>query len=213
MAASETILSFYCPQCGRERRVPRRRRNSRGEGRLCHSCAIKDAYLRNPENWGKRGGRSTHGQSDTRLYHIWEAMKARCGLIKGATPAMLKHYRGKGIGVCPEWANSFDEFSRWAERSGYSDRLTIDRICGDLGYFPENCRWSTRLEQVRNRSNSLFVLINGEKRPLAELAQECGLEYGVLKERIKAGWLLEDALSRPVRKRRANAVCDPVALE
>ena len=35
--------------------------------------------------------------------------------------------------------------------SGYSEDLTIDRINNDGNYEPSNCRWSTNIEQSRNR--------------------------------------------------------------
>lgn len=40
--------------------------------------------------------------------------------------------------------------------NGYSEKLTIDRINNNQGYMPENCRWATKSEQVRNRSISRF---------------------------------------------------------
>ena len=87
----------------------------------------------------------THGESGTRLYRIWHAMKERCyrtGAIN------FKWYGGKGVKVCEEWKNSFEVFRDWALANGYSSGLTIDRIDSSLGYSPNNCRWLTRAENA-----------------------------------------------------------------
>ena len=35
--------------------------------------------------------------------------------------------------------------------NGYRNELTIDRIDNKKGYSPDNCRWVTMAEQLRNR--------------------------------------------------------------
>lgn len=96
----------------------------------------------------QRNSRYYHGQTGTRLYRIWKAMKTRC---TNPNISYFKYYGGKGVSVCEEWTNSFDSFQDWALSHGYADNLTIDRIDGDGNYEPSNCRWVTMTVQNRNK--------------------------------------------------------------
>jgi hypothetical protein len=72
-------------------------------------------------------------------------MKARCA------PLDRNPYHGaRGIRVCAEW-QKFEAFRDWALINGYAADLSIDRIDGDAGYEPGNCRWATPSAQRTNR--------------------------------------------------------------
>ena len=95
----------------------------------------------------------THGLSHSngkinRLYSIWIDMKKRCNNTKNKE---YKNYGGRGIKVCQEWASEYMAFHEWAINNGYSKELTLDRIDVNKDYGPENCKWSTWLEQGRNK--------------------------------------------------------------
>lgn len=94
-----------------------------------------------------RSGRA-HGGSDTRLYRIWEGMKARC---YNPNRERYPDYGGRGITICDEWLHDFGAFRDWAMANGYRDDLSIDRKDNDKGYSPENCRWQTVEQQNNNR--------------------------------------------------------------
>lgn len=99
-----------------------------------------------------------HGETKTRLYSIWRSIKKRCYDPKNPS---YKYYGLKGIEMCDEWRNDYMSFRNWALSSGYKDGLTIDRKNNSLGYFPNNCKWSTYLEQENHRSNNHKVTYNG----------------------------------------------------
>lgn len=94
---------------------------------------------------------ATRSGSDNRLYRIFNHMRERCGVIKGADEQHLRNYRDRGIKVCDEWRHSFSAFRTWALANGYRDDLTIDRIDNDGDYCPENCRWATVSQQNANK--------------------------------------------------------------
>jgi hypothetical protein len=54
------------------------------------------------------------------------------------------------VEICDSWLN-FENFKNWAERNGYTDELTIDRIDVNGNYEPNNCRWVDRKIQQRNQ--------------------------------------------------------------
>ena len=96
----------------------------------------------------------------------------------------------KHLGFNADWAK-FDNFLR--EMGERPDGTTLDRIDGTLGYFKENCRWATPLEQTRNRTRTRYYEYAGKRATAAEFADEYGLTYHLAKSRLDRGQSLSDA--------------------
>ena len=119
-------------------------------------------------------------------------MKARC---YNPLSDNYNNYGSRGITVCDEWKNNFQNFYDWAVKNGYRDDLSIDRIDNDKGYFPENCRWETPKGQQRNKRNNRLLTRNGETHCLAEWAEITGINRSTISDRIdKMGWTVEKPL-------------------
>ena len=73
-------------------------------------------------------------------------MKTRCTNPKSDG---WKYYGERGISVCDRWLHSFESFL--ADMGERPEGMTLDRIDNDCNYEPDNCRWTTPVEQVRNR--------------------------------------------------------------
>lgn len=83
-----------------------------------------------------------------RLYNIYAAMKQRCYYVNGKR---YKDYGGRGIIICDEWLNSYENFKDWALSHGYRDDLTIERIDNNGNYCPENCKFASYQIQSSNQ--------------------------------------------------------------
>lgn len=141
-----------------------------------------------------------HGDYETRLYRIWAGIKTR---IFNENSKDFTGYGAKGINLCDEWANSFEEFKNWAMSNGYADNLTIDRIDNDKGYSPDNCRWIKNSEQSANRKSNHYITYNGQTKTISEWAKILNIERAALSRRLnKLGWSVEKALTTPPHKRK-----------
>ncbi|MBL5801289.1 hypothetical protein HV419_16580 [Bacillus sporothermodurans] len=151
-----------------------------------------DGYY--PENCifvKKKETSKTHGMRWTRLYNIWSLMHSRC---EDPNLDYYERYGGRGISVCDDW-KQFEAFEDWAMNNGYEDGLSIDRIDVNGNYEPGNCKWSTNLEQSRNKRNSVYIPINGESRTIGEWAEISGLSYKTIQRRLRTGCKEEDLLA------------------
>ena len=141
----------------------------------------------------------THGQAYTRLYIIHKNIKQRCYNINH--PA-YSYYGEKGIQLCEEW-HDFMTFKEWAESNGYAKELTIDRIDGNKGYNPSNCRWISSPEQASNIKSNILITYKGETKILARWAEDTGIKAATLAYRIRSdNWSVEQALTTPVRRHK-----------
>lgn len=137
-----------------------------------------------------------HKMSNTHIWHTYYAMLHRCN---NQDDKRFKNYGGRGITVCDEWKNSFDNFLKWSMENGYEEHLQIDRIDNDGNYEPDNCRWVTRKENCRNRRSNIIVEYKGKQMTLIELSELTGINYGCLFRRYKRG-NRDEYLVRPIKK-------------
>lgn len=121
-------------------------------------------------------------KSHRRLYSIYSSMIARCHNPKSIS---YKYYGGKGIAVCDEWKNSFENFAKWSDLNGYNDTLSIDRKDNSKGYCPSNCRWIPLSEQSNNKTTTVQYTHNGETHNLKEWSRILNFDYTLAKSRRK----------------------------
>lgn len=137
---------------------------------------------------------SKHNMRGTRLYSIWVDMRRRC---RNKNYHAYKNYGGRGIFVCKEWDEDFMPFYNWSINNGYADNLSIDRINNNDGYYPENCRWVTALEQGNNTRICRYITIDNITKSLADWCRVYNTNAAMVRERIKRGWDEETAIKTP----------------
>ena len=152
------------------------------------------ARLRNPKKENKR------------LWDIYHSMKKRC---LNPNCKRYKDYGGRGIKICGDWLNGFDNFADWAKQNGYIEGLTIERKDVNGEYSPENCEWITLEQQARNKRDTIRVVYRGEEKTLISWREELNLLYDTMHDRIvRRKWSVEKAFETPSQRVTSiSAIC------
>jgi hypothetical protein len=130
-------------------------------------------------------------------YRTWINMKSRC--YNPNTPQFYR-YGGRGIGVCEQWRSSFKDFF-CDVGSRPTPEHSLDRWPNQNGnYEPGNVRWATSIEQSRNLTNNRIVQVGGRSMTLAQAVEAAPVPYNTVLYRLRRGWSVDDALSRPAQK-------------
>lgn len=137
-----------------------------------------------------------HGKKSWPEYNVWNHMLQRCTNPRNRG---YRNYGGRGIAVCDRWLNSFENFIADMGRRP-SQELMLERKNNDGPYCPENCVWATRKEQNRNTRQNRLLTHAGMTLIITEWAEITGISYGTLATRLKSGWSVDDALTRPLRR-------------
>ena len=160
-------------ECGNEKVI---------EGKSIRNGATKSCGCSKKENMKIIASKNfKHGLKNTRLYRIWQCMKARC-YIKNTENYC--YYGGRGIIVCDEWKNDFKIFHEWAVNNGYQEDLTIDRIDNNGNYEPLNCRWITAKMQSNNKRNNANLTYQGKTKTAMEWSEIVGISENTILARI-----------------------------
>lgn len=139
-----------------------------------------------------------HGsQEKSQIYKTWGDMKGRCN---SSSHKNYKNYGGRGIKVCKKWEEFEGFFQDMGERP---PNMSIDRIDNNGDYCKENCKWSTRKEQMRNTRQNKLITINGETKCLIEWCEIYQKSCKLVGRRIsRDGWTPEEALELIPRKNK-----------
>lgn len=139
-------------------------------------------------------------------YWIWNSILNRCLRSPKGRPS-TKGYKDRGVQVARVWLgpNGFENFYRHIGPRP-TEKHTIDRIDSKKGYVPGNVRWVTMQENQRNRADNVNISAFGRTQCVTAWATETGIKRTTLSQRIRLGWLPEDALTVPPDPRRQKKV-------
>lgn len=137
--------------------------------------------------------KSTHGMYNTREYRSWQKIKARCFNTQCFE---YKWYGGRGITMCDEWKNSFEQF--YKDMGPRPPKKSIERKDNNLNYNKDNCKWATQKEQSNNTRRNKFLTHNGMTKTLSEWADFTGINKSTISRRIELSWSTKEILETPV---------------
>jgi hypothetical protein len=118
-----------------------------------------------------------------------------------------RNYGARGISVCDRWRfgadglTGFQCFIRDVGNRPTPDH-SLERNDVNGNYEPGNVRWATRLEQARNKQDTVFVNVADTEFALSEAVLKFStVSYSSVRCRLLRGWHPEAAVLTPARQR------------
>lgn len=150
----------------------------------------------------KRAKSNKMGKTPT--YKSWMSAKERCYNKNNHNYPL---YGGRGIKMCDRWKNSFMEFLK--DMGERPQGMTLDRINVNGDYQPQNCKWSTPIEQANNRRNNHKVFIDGKIFTASEFSRTYNIDityvfYGFRKGLSANGIIVRFKNKRKIKKRKTS---------
>jgi hypothetical protein len=137
-----------------------------------------------------------HGHSSNGIispeFRTYRNMKMRCYDTKNKS---YKNYGGRGIKICDRWLESFENF---LQDMGLrpSPNHSIDRFPNNDGdYEPGNCRWATRYQQGRGRTDNEWREFEGKRMILTDWAISVGTNYINFEKHLRRGKTFEETIA------------------
>lgn len=158
--------------------------------RFLRNGVVKSCGCKTKEMQSINSGNATHRMSKSRTYKSWKMMMQRCN---NPVYDSYPYYGGRGIKICDRWK----EFENFLEDMGERPKdMTLDRIDSDGDYEKDNCRWATREQQVDNRRNNIYYLVNDAIMSLKQLAKFIGVTREKLYNYIYRGYTPQEAVAK-----------------
>ena len=141
---------------------------------------------------------SQHRMSHHPAFGVWHSMKQRC---TDPNHHAYRNYGGRGINVCDRWLKGFENF--WEDMGPTWEKgLDLDRIDNNKGYSPENCWWTSRRQNCRNKRNNRMIETPYWKLPLSVAVELTGIGETTLLYRLDHGCPVELLFVKPDFKNR-----------
>lgn len=133
-----------------------------------------------------------HGMEHTSTYRVWANMLQRCS---NPSNSSYKNYGKRGIRVCERWK----DFSNFFTDMGECPRgLSTDRRNNNKGYYKDNCRWTTRMEQSENSRRCVYITFKKKTMSIAQWERYLNFRRCIISNRInKPGWSIKRTITQP----------------
>lgn len=126
---------------------------------------------------------------DKKLYSRWQGIKNRCYNPKCKS---YKIYGERGIRMCDNWFNSFENFQKWVIENGHKDGydLAVHRKDPNADYSPQNCELITSSENAKR-------IVSDRENKIKELKLE---NWNLIQEnlRLKVQLELSNSIHNPL---------------
>lgn len=153
------------------------------------SCGCKKSKMVAEKNT-KHG----HAKMKSGAYRSWAAMKNRC--------ACKEDYKRRAIDKSWLGEDGFKNFLR--DMGERPPGMTLDRIDNSLGYSAQNCRWATIKQQANNTRSTVRIEFMGQMYTQQDLIRLFGLDYGLIKARMRRGMTRMGAFTTPINKSKSH---------